>query len=259
VSKFKHLFSICFILTAHSVSAETLWDNWYTETDDGVPKLYYNEKAEIVGDKAKIQVNTWIQEGQKIRSENLGASAKNTPLLEPLLYNFRTQENGAEKVIDGTVLNNGKIFSVKVSKNGQTAKPLRAEMLPKLIISSFFPFWIHNNYKKISGVQPTEFMAIVEDAVQDEIPVLKGTAYEMNADEISKKTKTRKLRITFGNVVNYWYVSPKGDAVEITVPSMKKVVVKTDRDIAEKFLSLPEPKFEKTTAPAPDSKNEKSQ
>ncbi len=93
-----------------------------------------SKPKDLIGDKAKVRVNTWIKEGTKIKSENLGATAKNTPLLEPLLFNFRTQEMGIEKTLDGTIMNNGKVFSVKIKKGEKSLTPLRAEMLPKLIL-----------------------------------------------------------------------------------------------------------------------------
>lgn len=224
------------LICVEPVHAELLWDNWYVVSSDGVPESYYNEQAELSGDKAKIRVNTWLKDGEKIKSENLGATAKNTPLLEPLLFNFRTQEMGIEKTIDGTILNNGKVFSVKIKKGDKTLNPLRAEMLPKLILVSFFPLWIHKNYKKISSVGPKDFHAIVEDQVADQVPVVKGNVYEMMPDAISKESKTRKLRVVFNNVVAYWYVTPKGDPIQINIPSMKKTVKKTTRQEAEKFL-----------------------
>jgi hypothetical protein len=224
------------IMWIEPLHAELLWDNWYVVSSDGAPESYYNEQAEITGDKAKIRVNTWLKEGTKIKSENLGATAKNTTLLEPLLFNFRTQEMGIEKTIDGTIMNNGKVFSVKIKKGEKTLTPLRAEMLPKLILVSFFPIWVHKNYKKISSVGPKDFHAIVEDQVGDQVPVVKGNVYEMMPDAISKETKTRKLRVVFNNVVAYWYVTPKGDPLQINVPSLKKIVKKTSRQEAEKFL-----------------------
>ena len=217
--------------------AEVLWDNWYTVTESGKPDSYYNEKAEIIQDKAKVQVNSWIKDGASIRIENLGATAKNTPLLEPLLYNFHSQGLGAEKTLDGSILNNGKIFSVKVKRGNQSGvAPLRAEMLPKLILASFFPVWVNKNYKRITGVQPISFQAIVEDQVEETVPVVNGDAYEMKADEFSIQSKTRKLRISFNRIVAFWYVTPKGDALKITIPSLNKVVEKVDRSVAEKFL-----------------------
>jgi hypothetical protein len=216
--------------------AEVLWDNWYVVYTNEAPDSYYNEIAEIVGDKAKIRVNTWLREGNKIKSENLGATAKNTSLLEPLLFNFRTQENGIEKTLDGTIMNNGKVFSVKIKKGEKTFTPLRAEMLPKLILVSFFPMWINKNYKQITGVQPKDFAAILEDQVADQVPVVQGNVYEMKQDETAKRTNTRKLRVVFNNIVAYWYVGPKGDVVEISAPSLKKTVKKVSRQEAEKFL-----------------------
>ncbi len=220
----------------HASHAETLWDNWYVVTTDGAPESYYNEKAELLGDKAKIRVNTWLKDGSKIKSENLGATAKNTSLLEPLLFNFRTQENGIEKTIDGTVMNNGKVFSVKIKKGDKTLNPLRAEMLPKLILVSFFPVWVHQNYKKISSVQPKDFAAILEDQVAEQVPVVQGNVYEMIPDAVAKQLRARKLRVVFNEIVAYWYVSPKGDAIQISVPSLKKLVKKVTREEAQKFL-----------------------
>ena len=238
MSKFKHLMLILLLASAQPIQAEVLWDNWYTVSDHGHPDSYYNEKAEITGDRAKIQVNTWIKEGKRIKSENLGASAKNTALLEPLLYNFRTQgPGGEEKIIDGTILNNGKIFSVKVKKGSEVSKPLRAEMIPKLILSSFFPIWINKNYKRINGVQPIEFRAIVEDQVEAAIPVVLGTAYEMREDDYAKKTGTRKLRIEFNRIVAFWWVTKKGDALQIQLPSVDRLVKKVERTAAESFLT----------------------
>lgn len=229
---------ILLLASAQPIQAEVLWDNWYTVSDHGHPDSYYNEKAEITGDRAKIQVNTWIKEGKRIKSENLGASAKNTALLEPLLYNFRTQgPGGEEKIIDGTILNNGKIFSVKVKKGLEVSKPLRAEMIPKLILSSFFPIWINKNYKRINGVQPIEFRAIVEDQVEAAIPVVLGTAYEMREDDYAKKTGTRKLRIEFNRIVAFWWVTKKGDALQIQLPSVDRLVKKVERTAAESFLT----------------------
>lgn len=224
------------LLLPASAGAELLWDNWYIVTTGGKHESYYNERAELNGDKAKVQVNTWVREGNRIKSENLGATAKNTTLLEPLLYNFRTQEAGIEKTMDGTIMNNGKVFSVKIKKGEKVLKPLRAEMIPKLIFVSFFPLWVHKNYKRISGVQPIDFSAIIEDQVEDQVPVVTGNVYEMMADEIAKSTKTRKLRVVFNNIVAYWYVGPKGDVVQISAPSIEKTVKKTTREEAEKFL-----------------------
>ncbi len=225
-------------LTSLDSHAEVLWDNWYTVTDGGKPESYYNEKAEIIQDKAKIQVNTWTRTETGTKVENLGATAKNTPLLEPLLYNFRSTEGSNEKTIDGSIISNGKVFSVKVKHGQQPAgKALRAEMLPKLILASFFPIWVHKNYKRITGVQPIEFQAIVEDQVEETVPVIKGTAYEMLPDDFSKKTKTRKIRIEFNKLVAFWYITPKGDSVRISIPTINKMVDKVDHDTAQKFLT----------------------
>jgi hypothetical protein len=220
-----------------SASAEVLWDNWYTVTEHGAPTSYYNEKAELVGDRAKIQVNTWIKEGSKVRSENFGGTAKNTSLLEPLFYNFRTQVNGEEKIVDGTVSKNGKVFSVKSKTGIESPKTLRAEMLPKLILTYFFPVWVNKNYKRINGVQPIEFMSILEDQVEKEVPVIKGSAYEMRQDDFAKSTNTRKLRIEFNRLVAFWWVTPKGDAIKIELPSQEKIVKKSDRAKAESWLN----------------------
>jgi len=241
VSNFKHfLLNFGMAWATTQAQASVLWDNWYTVSDHGHPDSYYNEKAEIVGDRAKIQVNTWIKSGKKIKSEALGAVAKNTTLLEPLLYDFRTQTpEGDEVVIDGSIIGNGKIFSVKKKTGVESAKPLKAEMIPKLILSSFFPIWINKNYKRISGVQPIEFHAIVEDQVDSQVPVVEGTAYEMREDEFAKKTHTRKLRIEFNRIVAIWWVTPKGDAVQIQVPELERLVKKTNPKEAQDYLSNP--------------------
>lgn len=243
MSNFKHLLLIlwtvfhCIHAEANTAVGTVLWDNWYTVTDHGLPNSYYNEKATITGDRVKIQVNTWIKAAKGLRVESLGASAKNTPLLEPLLYNFHTSENGEEKNIDGTVLENGKIFSVKIKKGNQASKSLRAEMLPKLILSSFFPLWINKNYKRISGVQPIEFQAIMEDQVDDQVTAVKGTAYEELQDAFAKTSGTRKLRIEFAQVVAHWWVTKNGDAIQIELPSAGRSVKKTDQATAQKFLT----------------------
>jgi hypothetical protein len=228
---------LLFFIPFSSSGGEVLWDHWYTVSERNAPHSYYNEKVEIAGDRIKIQLNTWIREGRKIRSENLGATAKNTELLQPLFYSFRTQVDGEEKVIDGTVDPKGRVFSVKVRAGVNQAKPLRAEMLPKLILASFFPAWINKNYKRITGVQPKEFQAILEDRVEGEIPVIRGTAYEMRADEFATRSKTRKLRVEFDKSVAIWWVEPKGDALRIEVPALERVVNRTTREAAETFLS----------------------
>lgn len=216
--------------------ADVLWNNWYEVTNNGAPDYYYNEISEITNDKVKVKINYWFKEGNKVRRENFGGTAKNTPELQPLLFNFMTQENGVEKIMDGTILNNGKIFSVKIKRGGKTSKPIHAEMLPNLTLVSFFPVWIHKNYKKISSVQPKDFMAIIEDQVDQEVPVGKGNAYEMVADDYSKKTNTRKIRVQFRNIVAFWYVTKMGDAVRISFPSLNKEVKKVTQEEAEKFL-----------------------
>jgi len=226
------------VLFSNVCDAQVLWDNWYTVSENGKPQSFYHEVAEIKGDRAKIQVNTWIREGNRTRSENLGATAKNTTVLEPLLYNFRTQDAaGSEKIIDGSIVQGGKVFSVKIKKGVLESKPLKAEMLPKLILSSFFPVWIHKNYKRISPVQPIEFTAIVEDQVDDEVPVVRGNAFEVNPDEFSKKYSARKIRVVFNNTINFWWISRKGDALRIEIPSAKRIAEKVDQATAEAFLS----------------------
>lgn len=237
MSIFRRICLIWILFPLLPARAGVLWNNWYTVSEHGSPYSYYNEKAEITGDRVKIQVNTWIKEGKKIKSENLGATARNTPALPPLFYNFRTQVEGEEKVIDGTVDSKGKVFSVKSRTGIRPSKPLRAEMLPDLILASFFPVWIHMNSKRITGVQPKEFKAIVEDQVEGEVPVVLGTAYEMREDEFAESTKTRKLRIEFGKVVAIWWVTKNGDALRIEVPSLERQVKKTDRKTAEAFLN----------------------
>jgi hypothetical protein len=217
--------------------AEILWDNWYTITERNTPHSYYNEKAEISGERLKIQVNTFIREGRKVRSENIGAAARNSLWLEPLFYNYRTQVNGEEKIIDGTVDSKGRIFTVKSRTGAIQSRPLKAEMIPNLILASFFPVWIHKNYKKISGVQPKAFQAILEDQVEGEVPVIRGTAYEMREDEYARSTHSRKLRVEFNKVIAFWWVSPKGDALKIEVPSLERAVKKTTRETAEHFLN----------------------
>jgi len=233
-----HLLLIFCAASSACAQAEVLWDNWYTVSEHGHPNSYYNEKAEIVGNHAKIQVNRWIKDGQKIRSEVLGEVAKNTEFLEPLLYDFRTQTNdGQDKVIDGSI--KGKIFSVKIKTGIEAPKTLRAEMLPKLILSSFFPLWVNKNYKRISGVQPKDFQAIVEDQVDKEVPVVSGSAYEMRADAFATSTHTRKLRVEFAKIVMIWWVTPKGDAVQIQITALDQLVKKVDRKVAETYLSNP--------------------
>ena len=220
-----------------SFGGEVLWDHWYTVSERNAPHSYYNEKVEITGDRIKIQLNTWIREGRRVRTENLGATAKNSEFLEPLFYNFRTQVNGEERVIDGTVDSKGRVFSVKARTGPNQAKPLRAEMLPKLILASFFPVWINKNTKRITGVQPKEFQAILEDQVEGEVPVIRGTAYEMRADDFANKSKTRKLRVEFNKIIAIWWVGSKGDAVRIEIPALERVASRTSREAAESFLS----------------------
>lgn len=215
---------------------EVLWDNWYTESKSGSPHSYYNEKVEIVGERIKIQVNRWTKKGDQVFPENLGAAVKNSPLLEPVLYNFRKVENRNEISIDGTIQKNGKVFSVIVTQGGKPSAPLRAEMLPKLILASSFPVWIHKNYKRINGVQPISFQTIVEDQVINQIPILSGTAYEMREDEYAKETKTRKLRIEFNDLVAIWWVTPKGDADRIQLKALDTEVRKVSIDAAKNFL-----------------------
>ncbi|NDG84931.1 MAG: hypothetical protein EBX52_07830 [Proteobacteria bacterium] len=238
MSKISRFAWILLALPVTPSNATVLWDNWYVVSEHDTPHSYYNEKAEISGDRAKIQVNTWIKDGRRIRSENLGASARNNDSLTPVYYNYRTlTDTGEEKVIDGTVDPKGKIFSVKNRTGIHQSKPLRAQMLPNLILASFFPVWIHQNYKRITGVQPKEFQAILEDQVEGEVPVITGTAYEMRADEFAESTRTRKLRIVFNKIVAYWWVAPSGDAVRIEVPSLERLVRKTTREKAESFLT----------------------
>jgi hypothetical protein len=237
VSKISRMIWTLIALPLIPAKAALLWDNWYVVTRQGIPHSYYNEKAEITGDRAKIQVNTWIREGRRIRSENLGATARNTPSLDPVYYNFRTQVEGEEKIIDGTVDSRGKVFSVKSRTGIRQSKPLKAEMIPNLILASFFPVWIHQNYRRITGVQPKEFQAILEDAVEGEVPVIRGTAYEMRPDEFAVSTKTRKLQVVFHKVVAFWWVTPKGDAVRIEIPELERVVQKSTREKAEAFLA----------------------
>jgi hypothetical protein len=236
VSKISRISWVLIATPLVSSNATVLWDNWYTVSDHNTPHSYYNEKAEITGERAKIQVNTWIKDGSRIRSENLGATAKNNESLDPIFYNFRTQQEGEEKVIDGSIDGKGKVFSVKSRTGIRQSKPLKAQMLPNLILASFFPMWIHQNYKRITGVQPKEFQAILEDQVEGEVPVILGTAYEMRSDEFAESTKTRKLRVVFNKIVNYWWVTPKGDAVRIEIPSFERVVQKTTKEKAESFL-----------------------
>jgi hypothetical protein len=237
VSKISRFAWILLFMPFIPVNATVLWDNWYVVTERGTPHSYYNEKAEISGVQAKIQVNTWIKNGRRIRTENLGASAKNTDALTPVYYNYRSQnEAGEEKVIDGTVDPKGKVFSVKSRTGIHQSKPLKAEMIPNLILASFFPVWIHRNSKRITGVQPKEFQAILEDQVEGEVPVITGTAYEMRADEFAESTRTRKLRIVFNKIVAYWWVAATGEAIRIEVPALERLVRKTTRENAQSFL-----------------------
>jgi hypothetical protein len=237
VSIFNRFLILPALALAIPCRAGILWDNWYTVTERNSPHSYYNEKAEISGERVKIQLNTFIRDGRKIRSENIGAAAKNTLLLEPLFYNYRTQVNGEEKVIDGTVDPRGKVFTVKSRTGVISSKPLKAEMIPNLILASLFPVWVHKNYKKISGVQPKAFQAILEDQVEGEVPVIRGSAYEMRADEFANSTQSRKLRVEFAKVVSFWWVTRTGDALKIEVPTLERVVKKTTRENAEHFLA----------------------
>jgi hypothetical protein len=242
-------FALLFLITLQNpflslipCNAGTIWDNWYTVSQDGAPQSYYNEKFDDLKETVKIQLNTWILVDAKtktVQSENLGATAKNTTLLEPIRYNFRTVENKVEKSIDGSVQKDGKIFTSITTLNGKPSHPLKAEMIPKLILTSFFSVWVHKNYKRINGAQPIEFHAIVEDQTTDQVPVIKGTAYEMMADDFAKKTKTRKLRIEFNQLVAFWWINPNGEALKITLPSLKKEVLKVDRGTALAFFGKP--------------------
>jgi hypothetical protein len=104
-------------------------------------------------------------------------------------------------------------------------------------LASFFPVWVNKNYKRITGVQPKEFQAILEEQVEGEVPVITGTAYEMREDDFATSTKTRKLRVEFNKLVAIWWVTPKGDAVKIEIPALERVAKKTTREVAELFLN----------------------
>ena len=240
MSKSRRLFVLLFLSLTFgwnaSSQAEVLWDNWYTISTQGKNSGYYHEKSEIVGDRAKIQVNEWEKTTKGIKTKNLGGSAKNTPLLEPLLYNYRTQENGKEVSSDGTILKNGKVFSVKIKEGNEPSKSLRAEMLPKLILASFFPIWINKNYKRINGVQPIEFTTIVEDNIKDQVPVVNGSAYEMRADEFATQNQARKLRIEWNKTVAIWWITKVGDAIKIEIPAAEQIILKTTKEKAEKSI-----------------------
>jgi hypothetical protein len=223
-------------ITAKAAVGQLLWDNWYIVRANGTPKAYYNEHAEIAGDKIRLRVNTWEREGTKLKSENLGATAKNSPQLTPQLYHFRTFEAGIEKTIDGTVMNNGKVFSFKIKRGSKTLNPLRAQMIPNIFLSSFFPVWLHLNMKKISSVQPKEFTTIREYDVENSVLLAKGDAYEMMPDDFSKQTGTRKIRVNYNQVVNFWYITPKGEAIRILSPAIGMETRKSTREEAEKSL-----------------------
>jgi hypothetical protein len=61
----------------------------------------------------------------------------------------------------------------------------------------------------------------------------------MKQDDFAKSTHTRKLRIEFNQIVAIWWVTPKGDAVQIEVKELERLVKKTTRKIAEDYLSNP--------------------
>lgn len=222
--------------TTSSSASRVLWDGWYTVlVGNKVKYAYYNEKAEIKGDRVHFQTRMWKQEEGFINEENMGAFALNDARLTPLFFNFRSTYRSTETKIDGTV-GKDQHLSVRVQRGGQSMPPIRRRILDNPFFSVFFPVWIGKNLNSLPQGKTVSFSAILEDNLDTSFRSVPGNIRLDAPDEFAKKTGTKKFIVNHRDLTSVWWVKDSGMPVRIQMPSQKTLIQMVPQAEAEKFL-----------------------
>ena len=216
----------------------TLWDYWYTVTVNGRSKYsYYNEKVRRVDGKIHYQYSSWKAEEGYVNEESLGAFAKDTPFLEPLLFNFRSTYRSSETTIDGTITQN-QFLIVKVKRNGSALPPMKRAFQPKALLSGFFPVWFKLRLPLMKSGQSIGFRAIAEDNIDLGFSPFDGLVRLEPQDELARKNRLHRLTVNYRDIRSAWYLDGKGIPFRIEMPGIKTVIQRSTEAEAKKFLEL---------------------
>lgn len=212
--------SVFFLLGfALSAFAAAPTENHYVITDGkGTCVETYSEKFVPGNKEIKVEYQRNIF-APHAKTETIAGWAQ-SDTLAPLRYNYQSKEGNTQVSIDGSLIENGKVFLIKHRINGKKQKDLRAEFEPGLFLSIYFPVWIKKQFEKgLTGTK--QFQYIFEDQVVGNVPVYKGDIFPVAPDDYAKKTKTKKIRVTLQaqNVVNFIWINDQATIVRLEVPS----------------------------------------
>ncbi len=213
-----------------------LWDHWYTVTVGGKIKYsYYSEKVRRTEGRIHYQYSNWKSEEGYINEESLGAYAKDTPFLEPILFNFRSTYRSSETTIDGTIQPGNKLI-VKIRRNGTEIAPINRMIEPKAMLSGFFPVWFKLRLPLMKVSQTIGFRAIAEDNIDLNFQPFNGLVRLEPPDELAARSKLHRLTVNYRDIRSTWYLDAKGIPFRIDMPGVKTVIQRVSEAEAKKFL-----------------------
>jgi hypothetical protein len=216
-----------------------LWDNWYTITVNGKSHYaYYNERVEVRNGRVFYRYESWKSEEGYVNEERLGVLSEPNPDLVPMVFNYLSTYRSSETQIDGTAENvsSGRVLTVKISK-GKAAQPSVRRNLPsKAIFSALFPVWLGARLPTLKEGKTVGFLAVPEDNLELGFQPSSGNVRLEPHDDVSRKTGTFRVSVSYRDLRSTWYVDKNGAAERMEMPGIKTVVERVTKQKAEKFL-----------------------
>jgi hypothetical protein len=242
--------------TPAAVGNVTLWDQWYTilVKRGGLHYSYYHEIVETTKGRLHFQNDVWKREEDYINRESLGAFAEDTADLAPLFYNYRSTFRTTETVIDGNVetTSGSRFFTARAHSRGADL-PVEKKSLPhRTFFEVFFPVWLGRHLQGIKEGRSITFSTLMEDDLEHDFSVEEGTVQLEKPDAIANQTHTRKISVNYRNMPSIWWVTDKGYAERIEMPTQELVIERVPRATAEAFLNTARNASGKKAASTPE-------
>lgn len=216
---------------------KVLWDAWYTVTvGKGMHYAYYNDRVSLKQGRVHFQNHFWKNEEGFINEEQLGAFALDDADLTPLFYNFHSTYRANETNIDGNV-QDGKIITVKIRKNGKELPLVKLSMPSRTIFSALFPVWLGRKLPQLQNGKSLSFYSILEDNLEVAFSAVPGNVKLLKPNELSTQTKTSRVAVNYRDLPSEWYLDSQGMPIRIEMPSQETLIQKVSEQEARKFLA----------------------
>lgn len=209
-----------------------LWDRWYTVSTEGdTPYAFYNEVAEVKGNRVEVRTRTWKKVQGNRAEEKTVAIAQYDKFLSPVEFTSESKGAGPARNYRGRA--SGDTLSISGSSSRQVKMPAHT------ILTGNFPLWLKARMgfiKQLKANQNLRFTAVAEGDAEGGFKALPGIVKPAGADAFSKSTGTERLYVAFGNIKALWWVKNDGSACQIQLPGLKTTVRLVSRSTAQGFL-----------------------